>query len=99
MSYTNLHMILKPDRSVSPTLWSCDYCGQKDTMEAMSSGGCTHEYPVCEHCGGCEDSNECRPDCSGIAAILASPDVYVAGAPEVEMAKAELRALKRKLEN
>lgn len=76
-------MLLTPLRAPGKvTIWRCDYCGQRGVFEAMQASECPHVYPPCEHCGGSENSNECKPDCPGIAAILARPDVYVAGTGE-----------------
>ena len=78
----NYHMLLTPIRRRGrKTRWLCEYCGQVLEEDQLRSTDCPHVYPVCEHCGGCEESNECKPDCSGIAAILSDPSIYVAGFP------------------
>ena len=79
----NYHMSLTPIRGEGAAqVWRCDYCGQEGGILSMQNWDCSHVYPPCEHCGGSEDSNECKPDCSGIAAIFADPSVYVAGRTE-----------------
>ncbi len=59
--------------------WRCDYCGAEGTLEELRANDCTHVYETCVHCGGCEESNECKPDCAGVWAELAREDVYIAG--------------------
>jgi hypothetical protein len=78
MTYKNYHAMLLPNRrDGEPTTWTCEYCGKEGPMDEMQRGDCSFTYPTCEVCGGCEDSNECRPDCSGIAALLSNPHNYV----------------------
>ena len=79
----NYHMELVPVRGEGAArVWRCEYCKQEGGILAMQKGNCPHVYEPCKHCGGSDDSNECRPDCSGIAAILADPSVYVVGDPK-----------------
>lgn len=64
---------------VGPARWKCDDCGKVATLEGLRKTDCPVETPPCEYCDGSEDSNECAPDCPGIAAALADPSVYLAG--------------------
>jgi hypothetical protein len=52
------------------------------TMQELLDTECTHVYETCEYCGGSETSNECKPDCPGIAATLNDPSNYVIGLNE-----------------
>ena len=70
----NYHMSLS--RAVR---WKCDECNEVGTLEELNKSDCPHVTPPCEYCGGCEESNECKPNCAGIRALLDSPAVYVAG--------------------
>lgn len=83
MIYKNYHGILTPKHVAGePTVWVCDYCGASGPITKMQKGDCTFIYPVCKVCGGSKDSNECLPDCAGIATILADPNLYIAGTHE-----------------
>jgi len=53
-------------------LWECQYCGMVDVYDDLRATACSYVYPPCEHCG---QTPECAPDCSGIAAALATPGV------------------------
>ena len=80
MTYRNYHMCVGPV-DASRVRWRCDYCGvEADGYQALAVGECTHKYSTCEYCGGCETTNECKPDCKGIAAIFADLSSYVVGA-------------------
>lgn len=72
----NYHMWL---RNLFDGRWVCEYCGATGTHTALRSTDCSYEYEPCKACGGCEESNECKPDCPGMAALLADPSIYVAG--------------------
>jgi hypothetical protein len=74
----NYHMDLvkQPDGS-----WKCGYCEETVDLDASRSTDCSHAYPVCKTCGGCEESNECKPDCAACWEALSQPDVYIAGHP------------------
>ncbi len=56
--------------------WVCNYCGAAGSYDEMNLGGCSHRYEDCKHCGY---SPACALDCSGMAAVLTSPAVYLAG--------------------
>ena len=72
----NYHM----DLSRRGSVWCCCCCGaEHEDVNQLRRTECSYEYPVCEYCGGCEESNECKPDCSGIAAALGQLDVHIAG--------------------
>jgi len=78
--FRNYHMCLTPVSGSGPNrIWRCDYCGQQGPITAMQTSQCSHSYNVCKHCGGSPDSNECKRDCPGIAAILADPSIHVIG--------------------
>jgi hypothetical protein len=88
--YRNLHMCLAPDRSavrpsmsdeeaLAVTSWTCEYCGAQGHIDDLRKRMCNHVYEECEYCGGSPNSNECMPDCSGMAEILNDPSIYVAG--------------------
>lgn len=74
MTYRNYHMCRT---NLGNGRWRCDYCGTIGAVDERE--GCTYEYEPCDACGGCEDSNECKPDCKGMLELLSRPDVYVAG--------------------
>ena len=66
------------------TKWTCDYCGASDDdVNVLRKTECSHVYEVCKVCGGCETSNECKPDCLGVLDVLADlgndPSVYLTG--------------------
>jgi hypothetical protein len=75
----NYHMYLVRVGKPPVDLWRCDYCGKQGTYNSFRGTDCPHIYPPCKHCGGCEESNECKRDCPGMLGTLASPEVYVAG--------------------
>lgn len=56
--------------------WRCDYCGKEELQGIIDQTDCTHVYDPCKDCG---EHPFCAKDCSGIAAILSDPDIYVAG--------------------
>lgn len=76
--YRNYHGILSRVHD-GEDWWICDYCKEQGCYEQIHLTQCSHVYEACEHCGGSESSNECRPDCAGILAVLADPRVYIAG--------------------
>lgn len=76
----NYHGCLSRVGEPPTDLWRCDYCGAQGRYDDVSPTECTHVYPACKACGGCDTSNECKPDCPMMLGILASPEVYVAGA-------------------
>lgn len=60
--------------------WSCDDCGESAVdVNDLRKTDCPVVTPPCKHCGGCEESNECKPDCKGCWAALTGKDVYVIG--------------------
>ena len=50
--------------------WECADCHELGTLEELRKSDCARIRPPCKHCGGCEESNECKPDCAGILMLL-----------------------------
>ena len=65
--------------------WECLYCGDRGTMDELSTRECTHIYPPCPHCG---QTLECAIDCSGMANLLQgfidNDEVYISGIDPTE---------------
>jgi hypothetical protein len=71
------HMRIEPvDRERRPGIWRCVDCGAEGPPEMIGKGGCAKEHKPCPYCG-C--APVCAMDCSGIAELLVSPEVYLAG--------------------
>ena len=75
---SNPHCLLSRVGPFGPhsPVWECDYCKEIGSMEEMQQATCTFDYPPCEHCG---ETPECAKDCSGMAAVLGDPNIYLAG--------------------
>ena len=62
--------------------WVCSYCRcphewSDESFHAAEARRCPDSFE--DRCESCGQVYECAPDCAGIAAIFADPDVYVAG--------------------
>lgn len=51
-------------------LMRCDYCGERGTDNGLRMTECSYVYETCTACGGCDESNECRPDCPAMIGLL-----------------------------
>lgn len=76
--YKAPHMSLTRVGEPPEDAWQCSYCFQAGTWDEIREIACTfiHDEP-CPHCGN--GMPYCAPDCSGIEAILGSPNVHVVG--------------------
>lgn len=78
-TFRNYHGMLSRLGDAPNDWWRCEYCGQEGRYDDVWPTQCAHVYTPCKHCGGSENSNECRPDCRKIAEILSDPKLYKIG--------------------
>lgn len=79
MPKRNYHMSLQRVYQNEPRdWWRCDYCRAEGPVDDLRKTECKHVYEDCVYCGGCDESNECKPDCPGVLGLLAGLSLVTA---------------------